>query len=479
MTTSNGAPVEYSDISTLNERLIYNNYFMDSLTHFDRERIPERVVHAKGAGAFGYLVVTNDVTNYTKADFLSEVGKKTPVAVRFSLAGGERGSSDSTASGLRGFAVKFYTKEGNFDILGLNTPVFAIKDPVLFPDLIRALGRNPATNVPDSTTTWDFFTRYPETLNMFIRLFGNDGTPRGYRYMPGYGIHTYQIQNKYGDIYFVRYHFTPEHGKDSLTTDEASELGASDPDSFTRDLYEAVACGKRVSWKFGVQHLTPDQAFNSKIDVFDPTLELPFAEFPITPVGKLVLNKNPVNYFAEIEQLAFCPCNLVPGIDGAPDKLFEGRLFSYRDTQHYRLGVNSKKIKVNCPFETLARTYNRDGVAPVGDNGKNSPNYYENSFNGPVAYNDVNRSKLIKIKEGRANNFEQTAKVYLDMDDDEKSRVISNIVNGLGPAIDSLHDKAVNIFTDIEPDLGNRIRKGLEEFNRQSVCTMTLDKPPR
>ncbi|CAG4978540.1 unnamed protein product [Colias eurytheme] len=472
MTTSNGARVEYNDLVTLNSRLIYNNYFMDSITHIDRQIIPERVVHGKGSGAFGYLEVTDDVSKYTKADFLNEVGKKTPVAVRFSLGGGERGSSDGTPGGLRGFAVKFYTKEGNFDILGINTPMFAFKDPVLFPNFIHAQGRNPATNVPDPNMLWDFFTRYPTTLNMFLRLFGNAGTPRGYRYMPGHAIHTYQVQNKNGDIYFVRFHFMPENGKESITTEQASQL---DPDSFTRDLYEAIACGKRVAWNFGLQVLTKEQAFNAKIDVFDTTLELPFKDYPITPVGKLVLNRNPLNFFAEVEQLAFCPCNLVPGIDGSPDKLFEGRMFSYRDTQNYRLGINHKNIKVNCPFETVARTYNRDGVAPVEYNGKDSPNYYENSFNGPVAYHDIKRSKLVKIKQEKANNFEQIAKSYLDMDEDEKDVVITNIVNSLGPAIDSLRDKAVKIFTEIEKDLGNRIKKGLEGFSREAVCNLTLD----
>ncbi|XP_038219826.1 catalase-like [Zerene cesonia] len=476
LTTTNGEAVERRKASTLNGRLLYNNFFTESITHVNRERIPERIVHSKGVGAFGYFEVTHNVTDYIKAEFLNEIGKKTPVAVRFSPATGERGLSD-TSRNMKGFAVKFYTREGNFDILGLSTPMFAFKDPLLFFSFAHVESRNPATNVPDDNMQWDFLTRNPESLNLFTSVFADGGIPRGYRYMPGHGIHTYQVQNKNGNVYFVRFHFIPEDGEASLTTEEASEL---DPDSFTRDLYEAIACGRRVGWDFGIQLITPEQAMNSKIDVFDTTLELPFKDFPLTPVGKLVLDRNPVNYFAEIEQLAYCPCNLVPGIDGAPDKIFEARLMAYRDAQLHRLGVNFNNIKVNCPVATVSRHYYyKDGVAPVDDNGKDAPNYYDNSFNGPIPYNDYNRSNMIEIKEGEPNNFWQIARMYLKFTEGEKNRLVSNIVSSLGNCVSFLRDKAIKLYTEIEPDLGNRIKNGLQEFTKEPACRIPFDEMPK
>ncbi|XP_045500786.1 catalase-like [Colias croceus] len=472
MTTSSGAPVERRDTSTLNKRLIYNNYFMDSLSHVTRERIPERVVHSKGTGAFGYLEVTHNVSQYTKADFLNGVGKRTPIAVRFSPTVVERGGSD-LFRGARGFAVKFYTKEGNFDIVGFNTPMFVARDPILFTTFVRGQRRNPSTGIRDSNMMWDFLTIYPESLSLFLIISGDDGVPKGYRHIPGFSIHTYQFQNKFGEIYFARLHITPDIGKASITAEEARELQGTDPDVFTRDLYEAIACGKKVSWTFSIQVMSLKQALNLNIDVFDLTLEIPEDLVPLVPAGRLVLNRNPVNQFAEIEQLAFCPCNLVPGIDGAPDKLFEARCFAYRDAHLYRLGANFNKIKVNCPF--YAHAYNRDGRAPVGDNERDIPNYYENSFNGPMAYNDTYRSELIEIFEKEQNNFAQTARIYQNMSKGEKDRLISNLLNSLGPALPSLHVKAVKIFKEIDPELGGRVEQGLQEYEREAACSLPFE----
>ncbi|CAG4993058.1 unnamed protein product [Colias eurytheme] len=469
LTTSSGAPVESRDTSTLNENLMYNPFFMDSLTRFTRERIQERVVHGKGSGAFGYLEVTNNLTQFTKADFLNGIGKKTQVAVRFSPTAVERGGTDINRAG-RGFAVKFYTQEGNFDFLGFNSPMFAIKDPILFPTFIHCQHRNPSTGLRDNNMLWDFLTLHPEALNMFFTMFADDGIPRGYRHMPGFSIHTYQMQNKEGDIYFARLHFHPDAGIASITTEEARYLEATDPDYFSRDLYQAIACGRQVSWTFSLQILTLEQALNSDIDVFDVTLELPTDKYPLTEVGKLVLNKNPVNQFADVEQMAFCPCNLVPGIDGAPDKLFEARTFAYRDTQLYRLGVNVNKIKVNSPIE--ANNYNRDGNPPVGDNGGDTPNYYPNSFNGPKAYTDINRSKLIEIVEKKPNNTAQVRQRYRRMSDGQKERFMSNLIDSLGPTTPLLRERAVKIFTQIDRDLGSRVYQALKEYQREPACKM-------
>ncbi|XP_045508532.1 catalase-A-like [Colias croceus] len=479
LTTANGEPVERRKTRTLNQKLLYNNFFTESIAHANRERIPERIVHGKGVGAFGYFEVTHNVTEYIKADFLSEIGKKTPVAARFSPAIGERGLSDTSRS-MKGFAVKFYTNEGNFDIVGLSTPMFAFKDPTLFFTFLHVESRNPTTNIVDENMHWDFLTRNPESLNMFTTVYTDGGIPRGYRKMPGHSIHTYQVQNKNGDIYFVRFHFIPEDGEDSLTAEEANELDGNDPDSFTRDMYEAIACGKRVAWDFGIQLLTPEQALNANIDVFDPTLELPYEDYPLTPVGKLVLNRNPVNYFAEIEQLAYCPCNLVPGIDGAPDKLFESRLWAYKDAQFYRLGINFHNIKVNCPLASVTRHYYyKDGAAPVNDNGEDTPNYYDNSFNGPMPYDDYDRSKIIEIEEGESDNLWQIAEMYSKLSKGERSRLISNIVNSLGNTVKFIRERAVKIYTEIEPDLGNRIKNGLKEFEKEPACRIPFDEMPK
>ncbi|XP_045446344.1 catalase-like [Melitaea cinxia] len=469
ITTSAGAPVEKSDaLNTLNSRLLFNEYFMDTMTHLVRERIPERLVHAKAGGAFGYFEVTHDITNICKAKLFSEIGKKTPVAARFSPPIIERGGSD-TSRDARGFAVKFYTEDGNFDIVGFNTPMFALNDPRIFPTFVRAQKKNPATNLFDANTLWDFLTLQPETLHMFLLVFGDRGIPDGYRHMPGFGIHTYQVENEQGDIHFVRFHFTPDAGIKNLRAEEALKIGAEDPDYNTRDLYRAIANGDFPTWSVGIQVLTIDDIKNADFDVFDVTNTIPLDEFPLHPVGKFVLNKNAVNYFAEIEQLAFSPANLVRGILGAPDKVFEARRLAYRDAQYYRLGANFNKIPVNCPFRTETFTYNRDGRPPVGDNEKDIPNYFPNTFNGPVPYIDKTRSNLIEIVEHEPNNFRQATEVYVnEMTPDERSRLVENVLYSLAPATAFLQERAVKIFSIIHPDLGYQIEQGLKRNTTES-----------
>ncbi|CAG4976658.1 unnamed protein product [Colias eurytheme] len=474
LTTSNGAPVEQRDTTTLNKRLMDNEFFMDSITRFARERIQERVAHPKGAGAFGYFEVTHNVTQYIKSEFLDTVGKRTPVAVRLSGTVLSRGGSDSFRQG-RGFAVKFYTKEGNFDIVGGSLPVFPYRDPIIFPGFARCRRNNPVTNTRDPNMEWDCLTRYYQGLGIQLWLSGYAGIYRGYRYMPGYGIHTYQVQNKEGKISFVRFYFTPEAGVKYLSSEEASQLDSIDPDSFTRDLYEAISCGKLVSYKFEIQVIPFVEAMNSTLDIFDTSRRIPFNIYPKIPVGRIVLNKNPENYFAEIEQLAFSPANLVPGIDGGVDKLFEARRLAYREAQYNRLGTNFQNIKVNCPYRSIVNTYNKDGEAPIGDNGQGMPNYLHNSFNGPKAYVDSSKSELIEIFERNYENFDQTAEIYEEMSAEEKELVISNIVNSLGNAVQFLQERAVAIFTRIHSELGHRISKGLKEFKKSPTCNIKFD----
>ncbi|XP_063532011.1 catalase-like [Cydia strobilella] len=462
MTASAGAPIEYKEATnTLNSPLLFNEYFMDSLTHLVRERIPERLVHAKAGGAFGYFEVTHDITDICKAKMFSQIGKKTPVAVRFSPVVVERGGID-TSRDARGFAIKFYTEDGNFDIAGFNTPIYVYKDPLLFTAFVRTQKRNPATNLMDVNMLWDYLTLRPEGLYMFLLVFGDRGIPDGYRHMPGFGIHTYQVVNKHGASTFIRWHFQPDAGIKNLRSEEASRIAAQDPDYATRDLYNAIANGNPPSWKVSIQVLTLEDVKKAGFDVFDVTKALPLDDYPLKPVGRFVLNKNPINYFAEIEQLAFSPTNLVPGILGAPDKVFEARRMAYRDAQYYRLGANFNRIPVNCPIQTQALAYNRDGRPPLKENDRDIPNYFPNTFNGPQPYKDPKRPQLIEIYQDLPNNFDQATELYTqEMTKDERSRLVANILFSLGGAAKNLQDRAVKLFTVIHPDLGGRIQKGL------------------
>ncbi|KOB70646.1 Catalase [Operophtera brumata] len=457
MKTSGGAPIEYHDANnTLDKPLYLNEYYIDSITHFVREKRPERIVHAKAAGAFGYFKVTHDISDICKASLFSAVGKKTPVAARFSLANTET----DTSRDARGFAIKFYTEEGNFDIAGLNFPMFAFKDPLLFTTFARTQTRNPATNLIDGNMMWDFLTLNPESFYIFLLIFGSRGIPDGYRHMPGYSIHTYELVNKFGGKSFARFHFIPDAGIKNLLTEQAMEINGVDPDYATRDLYNAIGRGDFPGWTLKIQVLSLEDVKCAGFDVFDVTKVLPLDKYPLRPVGKLCLDRNPVNYIAQIGQLAYSPANLVPGIHGAPDKVFEARRLAYRDAQYYRLGANFNKIPVNCPMHSKPMTYNRNGRPPVDDNGRDIPNYYPNSFNGPAPYIDSKRTELIKIYQDKPNNFEQATELYTNgMTKEERCRLVKNVLYSLASAIQELQDKAVKIFSMIHPDLGRRIQQ--------------------
>ncbi|GBP10391.1 Catalase [Eumeta japonica] len=454
LTTSAGAPIEYKEAtSSINSNLIRNEYFMDSMTHLVRERIPERLVHAKAGGAFGYFEVTHDVTHLCKARLFSAIGKKTPVAARFSPVVVERGGID-TSRDARGFAVKFYTEDGNFDIVGFNTPMYVYKDPLLFTTFVHSQKRNPATNINDPNMLWDFLTLRPESLHMFLLVFSDRGIPDGYRHMPGFGIHTYEVVNEHGDHHFIRFHFIPDQGIKNLRSEEARRIAGLDPDYATRDLYNAIGNGNFPSWTISIQVMTIEDVKNARFDPFDVTKVLPLDEYPLRPLGRFVLNKNPINYFAEIEQLAYSPANLVPGILGGPDKVFEARRFAYRDAQNYRLGVNFNRIPVNCPIQTRVLTYNRDGNPPVKDNERDTPNYFPNTFNGAIPYVDEKRSVILQIIQDESGNFEQASELYVnELTKDERSRLVENLVFSLRMATQVLQERAIKLFTIIHPDL--------------------------
>ncbi|CAK1552828.1 unnamed protein product [Leptosia nina] len=464
MTTSNGAPVKYKYATgTLNSRLLFHEYFMDSLTHFSRERIPERVVHANGAGAFGFFEVTHDITHICKAKMFESVGKRTPIAIRFSSIFGDRGASDTLRDG-RGFAVKFYTEEGNFDIVGLSAPAFVIKDPLFFTTFVRSIKRNPQTDLLDANLMWDFLTLRPESWNTFMRVFGDRGIPV-YTNMPGFGIHTYQVVNDAGMSYFIRFHFVPDTEEKTLTSEQARGINSEDADYNKRRLFKAILNGDFPSWTFSIQILSVDDVKNADFDVFDVTKILPQDKYPLHPVGRMVLDRNPDNYFADIEQLAFNPANLVPGILGGLDKLFEARRLSYRDAHYYRLGANFNNIRVNCPFNTKPLTYNRDGHAPVKDNQKYLPNVYPNSFNGPAPvepWRDFSEPELLHIIEADPNNLDQIKDYYqYTLTDGERKRLLENILSSLVSATQFLQDRAIALFNSIDPDLGYKVASGL------------------
>ena len=344
LTTQAGVPVaDNQNILTAGERgpaLLQNVWYMEKLGHFNRERIPERVVHAKGSGAYGNLTVTEDITRYTKAALFSEVGKKTDLFLRFSTVAGERGAAD-TERDVRGFAVKFYTEEGNWDLVGNNTPVFFIRDPLKFPDFIHTQKRDPKTNLRSNTAMWDFWSLSPETLHQVMILMSDRGIPQDYRHMHGFGSHTYSFINAEGERFWVKFHFKSLQGIANFTDSEAASIVAKDREYSQRDLFENIAKGNFPKWRFCIQIMTEDEARNRKENPFDLTKVWSQKEYPLIDVGILELNRNPENYFAEVEQAAFNPASVVPGISFSPDKMLQGRLFAYADAARYRLGVNS------------------------------------------------------------------------------------------------------------------------------------------
>lgn len=387
LTTESGAPVADNQNSATagpdGPVLIQDQHLVEKLARFNRERIPERIVHARGSGAYGRFEVTHDVTRYTRAAFLSEVGKSTETFIRFSTVAGNLGSPDAVRD-PRGFALRFYTEQGNYDLVGNNTPVFFIKDPLKFPDFIHSQKRDPYTGIQEPENIFDFWSHSPEALHQVTYLFGERGIPASYRHMNGYGSHTYQWVNAAGEAFWVKYHFISDQGVKGLTNEEAAALAGADADSHQRDLVQAIDRGEFPSWTLHVQIMPAADAANYRFHPFDVTKIWPHADYPLHQVGKLTLDRNPDNYFADVEQAAFSPNNFVPGIGPSPDKMLQGRLFGYQDAHRYRLGVNHTQLPVNRPHATEADNYGRDGAMRFDGNGGRQKNYEPNSFNGPV-----------------------------------------------------------------------------------------------
>jgi catalase len=382
LTTRNGAPVaDNQNVLTAGKRgpmLLQDVWFLEKLAHFDREVIPERRMHAKGSGAYGIFTVTGDITKYTKAKLFSAAGKKTEVFVRFSTVAGERGAADAERD-IRGFAIKFYTEEGNWDLVGNNTPVFFLKDPLKFPDLNHAVKRDPRTNLRSAKNNWDFWTSLPEAIHQVTITMSERGIPLSYRHMNGYGSHTYSMITAEGERFWVKYHFKTQQGIKCLTDAEAEAVVAKDRESNQRDLYESIERGDFPRWKAYIQVVPEKAAADFPFNPFDLTKVWPHKDYPMVELGILELNKNPENYFAEVEQSAFNPANIVPGLGFSPDKMLQGRLFSYGDAQRYRLGVNHHQIPVNaprCPYHA----FHRDGSMRVDGNYGSALGYEPNSY---------------------------------------------------------------------------------------------------
>lgn len=384
LTTAAGAPVPSNqDSMTAGARgpvALQDAWLVEKLAHFDREVIPERRMHAKGSGAFGTFTCTHDITKYTKAKIFSEVGKKTEMFARFSTVAGERGAADAERD-IRGFALKFYTEEGNWDMVGNNTPVFFFRDPKKFIDLNHAIKRDPRTNMRSKNTNWDFWSSLPEALLQVTIVMSDRGIPSSFRYMHGFSSHAYSLINKDNERIWVKFHFRSQQGIQNLTDQEAEMVVGKDRESHQRDLYEAIEKGMYPKWKMYIQLMTEEQANAMKNNPFDLTKMWPKKEFPLIPVGEFELNRNPENYFADVEQAAFNPLNIVPGIGYSPDKMLQGRLFSYGDAQRYRLGVNHHQIPVNAPRGVAhPHSFHRDGMMRV-DGNLGSENHYEpNSY---------------------------------------------------------------------------------------------------
>jgi len=471
-TTNKGIPVpnDQASITTGKESsytMLQDVHLVEKLAHFGRERIPERVVHAKGAGAHGYFEVTNDLSNYTRAKFLSELGKKTDVFVRFSTVGGEKGSADAKRD-PRGFATKFYTEEGNYDLVGNNIPIFFIRDAIKFPDFVHTQKRHPQSNLPDADMFWDFMSLTPETIHQATFLFTDRGTPLSFRHMDGFGSHTFMWYNEDNEYVWIKYHFKTKQGNKTLTNDESVEMCGKNPDHAVQDLFEAIEKGDYPEWNVYVQIMTAEEANEYEFDPFDVTKVWYHGDYPLIPLGKMVLNRNPENFFAEVEQVAFAPSNFVPGIGPSPDRLLQGRLFSYEDTQRHRLGPNHHQIPINRAKNTEINSYQRDGSMNV-DNGGSDPNYYPNSMNGPEPDNSY-LPPSINIEA----NIDRHTRPIEDVDflqvgefwrrvlsDEAKDNLVLNLVGHMINAQKRIQYRQCSLFYKAEIEYGTRVAEGL------------------
>ncbi len=472
MTTSGGAPIGDNQNSlTAGPRgpLLLEDYqLIEKLAHQNRERIPERVVHAKGWGAYGTFVVTQDITRYTKAKLFAEIGKKTDLIARFSTVAGEQGAADAERD-VRGFSLKFYTEEGNWDVVGNNTPVFFVRDPLKFPDFIRTQKRHPKTNLRSPTAMWDFWSLSPESLHQVTTLFSDRGLPQSVRFMHGFGSHTFSFVNAAKERFWVKFHFKSMQGVKNWTNAEAANVIARSRESTQEDLFGAIEAGDYPKWRFCVQIMPEADAGKTPYNPFDLTKVWPHADYPLIEVGVVELNRNPDNYFAEIEQVAMSPSNIVPGVGFSPDRMLQARIFAYADAHRYRLGVHYEALPVNAPRSPVAH-YHKDGAMRFFRNDTGNPNaYYEpNSFGGPTEDHSVAEPPLALSGaaaryDHRADNddYIQPRALFLLFDAAQKQRLYANIAAAMSGVPDFIIERQLGHFAKVHPEYGAGVAAAL------------------
>ncbi|WP_345871234.1 catalase KatB [Shewanella algae] len=479
ITSQSGAPIADDQNSlSAGERgplLLQDWHLIEKLAHFNRERIPERVVHAKGTGVYGTFTVTNDMSQYTIAEHFQGVGTQTEAFVRFSTVGGEMGSADAERD-PRGFGVRFYTKRGNHDIVGNNTPTFFLRDGIKFPDFIHTQKRNPHTNLKDPQAMWDFWSLNPESLHQVTVLMSDRGIPANYRQMHGFGSHTFSFWNAKGERFWVKFHFKTEQGIANLTEEQAAKVKGIDPDHAQRDMVAAIQDGNFPRWKLKVQIMPEADANTYHINPFDLTKVWPHKDYPLIEVGVLELNRLPQNYFAEVEQVALAPSNLVPGVGASPDKMLQARLFAYADAQRYRIGANYNQLPVNCPHAIQANHHQRAGAMAGAQcpyhgsqtGGDASANYGPNSQ--PSGLQDATEFKEPPLRlDGEADRYSrygqddytQAGNLYRLLPEEEKARLISNICGTLSQATQDVQQRMIGHFSQADADYGRRVQEML------------------
>lgn len=471
LTTQAGCPVAHNqDVMTAGRRgpmLLQDVWYLEKLAHFDREVIPERRMHAKGSAAFGRFTVTHDITRYTKAKIFSQVGKTTDMFVRFSTVAGERGAADAERD-IRGFAMKFYTEEGNWDLVGNNTPVFFFRDPLKFPDLNHAVKRDPRTNLRSAKNNWDFWTSLPEALHQITITMSDRGIPASYRHMHGFGSHTFSFINAAHERHWVKFHFVTQQGIQNLSDEEAAKLVGADRESAQRDLYEAIERKEFPRWKMFVQVMPEADAAKVPYHPFDLTKVWPKGDYPLIPVGEFELNRNPDNYFAEVEQAAFNPANIVPGIGFSPDRMLQGRLFSYGDAQRYRLGVNHGLIPVNAPRCPVAG-YHRDGAMRVDGNYGSTLHYEPNSQGQWQEQPDFREPPLAldgmadhwNFRDDDNDYYTQPGKLFRLMTPAQQQLLFDNTARAMGDAPQDIKQRHIGHCLKADPAYGAGVAKAL------------------
>ena len=469
MTTTGGNPIADNQNSlTAGERgpvLLQDYQLIQKLAHQNRERIPERVVHAKGSGVFGVLEITEDISKYTKAKVLQK-GEKTKLLLRFSTVAGERGAADAERD-VRGFALKFYTKEGNWDLVGNNTPVFFVRDAYKFPDFIHTQKRDPQTNLRSNTAMWDFWSLSPESLHQVTILMSDRGLPKSYRNINGYGSHTYSLINSKNERFWVKFHFKTLQGIETLTNKEAEAIVGKDRESNQRDLFENIEKGNFPKWSFEIQIMSEEEAKKCSFNPFDLTKVWPHGDYPMIKVGTMTLNENPKNYFQQVEQASFSPSNIVPGISYSPDKMLQARIFSYPDAQRYRVGTHYEMLPVNRPIVEV-NTYNLDGSMNFDIKEPTKAFYEPNSFDGPAEDKsylepDLAVGDIAKRYDHRVGNddFSQPRALFLLMSNSQKEQLFSNIKDAMAGVPRDIVDRQIALFEKVHPDYANGVKKAL------------------